>query len=437
MSARTAPRVAGCVAAGSLALMAGGLILAYVDRHLVPAGVTSWDVSDVFGDVMNMAIPVMGFVLASRRPGNRIGWLALAAGLTLGLGRFADQYEQRALVAAPGSVPAGLTALWVSAWIWPISLALVAFSFLLFPTGRLRSRRWRPAAWFVGAVFALSTAALMAGATREWANPSASFQQLAGPPVLAAMLICFPAALVVSGSAIVVRFARSEGEERLQLKWFAAAAVLVVATFIALILTNSNSVAVAILNNLALLCLDAAIAIAVLKYRLYEIDRIISRTLAYTIVTGLLVGLYTGLVLLATGVLSFSSPVAVAASTLVAAALFSPLRRRVQRAVDRRFNRARYDADQMVAAFAARLKDTVDPGAVQADLASVVQRALEPAHISTWVYNGGQDRGPVSSSLPRMPGSLPRATSKSTSRSTRSSLYDFSRPCTWIAGPWT
>src|SRR5204863_1203862 len=142
-------------------------------------------------------------------------------------------------------------------------------------------------------------------------------------------------------------------------------------------------------NNLALLCLDAAIAIAVLKYRLYEIDRIISRTLAYTIVTGLLVGLYAGLVLLATEGLSFSSPVAVAASTLVAAALFSPLRRRVQRAVDRRFNRARYDADQMVAAFSARLKDAADLDAVRADLTSVVQRALEPAHVSVWIDSHG------------------------------------------------
>ena len=390
MSARTARWVAGCAAAGSLALMAGGLILAYVDRHLVPANVTNWDFSDVFGDVVNMAIPVGGFVLASRRPRNPIGWLNLAAALTLGLRSFADQYEQRALVAAPGSLPAGLWALWVSTWIWPISLAMLAFLFLLFPTGRLRSRRWRPAAWFVGAVFALSTVALMAGATREWANPSASFSQLVNPPVLAAMVICFPAALVVSGSAIVVRFARSAGEERLQLKWFAAAAVLVVATFIALILTNSDSVVVAILTNLALLCLNAAIAIAILKYRLYEIDRIISRTLAYTIVTGLLVGLYAGLVLLATRVLSFSSPVAVAASTLVAAALFSPLRRRVQRVVDRRFNRARYDADQMVTAFAARLKDSVDLDAVQADLASAVQRALEPAHVSMWMNNRRQ-----------------------------------------------
>jgi hypothetical protein len=390
MKARTAGWVAGCAAAGSLALMAGGLILAYVDRHLVPANVTNWDFSDVFGDVVNMAIPVGGFVLASRRPGNRMGWLALAAALTLGLRSFADQYEQRALVAAPGSLPSGPAALWVSEWIWPIALALAAFMFLLFPTGRLRSRRWRPAAWFVGAVFALSTAAVMAGAAREWAHPSASFSQLVSPPVLAAMVICFLAALVVSGSAIVVRFARSTGEERLQLKWFAAAAVLVVATFIALILTNSNSAAAAILNNLALLCLNVAIAIAVLKYRLYEIDRIISRTLAYTIVTSLLVGLYAGLVLLATRVLSFSSPVAVAASTLVAAALFSPLRRRVQRAVDRRFNRARYDADQTVTAFAARLKDSVDLDAVQGDLASAVQRALEPAHVSLWMNNGRQ-----------------------------------------------
>jgi hypothetical protein len=393
MRARTAGLVAGCVAAGSLALMAGGLILAYVDRHLVPASVTYWDFSDVFGDVVNMALPVGGFILASRRPGNRIGWLALAAGLTLGLRSFADTYEQRALVAAPGSWPAGPAALWVSEWIWIVSLGLAAFLFLLFPTGRLRSRRWRPAARFVGAVFALSAAAVMAGAAREWAHPSASFGQLVSPPALAAMVIGFLAALVVSGSAIVVRFARSTGEERLQLKWFAAAAVLVVATFIALILTNSNSAVAAILSNLALLSLNAAITIAVLKYRLYEIDRIISRTLAYTIVTGLLVGLYAGLVLLATEVLSFSSSVAVAASTLAAAALFSPLRRRVQRAVDRRFNRARYDADQMVTAFAARLKDAVDLDAVQGDLASLVQRALEPAHLSLWVNNGRQAPG--------------------------------------------
>ena len=127
------------------------------------------------------------------------------------------------------------------------------------------------------------------------------------------------------------------------------------------------------------------IGVGILKYRLYEIDRIISRTLAYALVTGLLIGAYAGLVLLATDVLALASPVAVAASTLVAAALFSPLRRRVQRVVDRRFNRARYDADKTVAAFAARLKDAVDLDAVRDDLSGVVHQALEPAHVSVWI----------------------------------------------------
>jgi len=129
----------------------------------------------------------------------------------------------------------------------------------------------------------------------------------------------------------------------------------------------------------------ASMGVAIFKYRLYEIDRIISRTLAYAIVTGLLVGVYAGLVLLATRILSFHSTVAVAAATLAAAALFNPLRRRVQLRVDRRFNRARYDADQMVAAFAARLNDAVDLDSVRDDLAGVVQQALEPAHLSVWV----------------------------------------------------
>ena len=212
---------------------------------------------------------------------------------------------------------------------------------------------------------------------------------LTGPTALLFPITGFliSAALLVSGAALVVRFAKSSGEERLQLKWCAAAALLLVAVFVASIWLNL--VAVNVLQSLAFLCLYTAIAIAVLKYRLYDIDRIISRTLAYAIVTGLLVGVYAGLVLLATEVLQLKSPVAVAGSTLVAAALFSPLRSRVQRAVDQRFNRARYDADQMAAAFAARLKDAVDLDAVQADLASVVQRALEPAHVSVWMKRRG------------------------------------------------
>jgi hypothetical protein len=151
--------------------------------------------------------------------------------------------------------------------------------------------------------------------------------------------------------------------------------------------TSAPRAVQAVFNGAAIgiAALPASVGVAILKYRLYDIDRLISRTLAYAIVTGLLVGVYAGLVLLTTQVFRVHTPVAVAASTLAAAALFNPLRRRVQRAVDRRFNRARYDADKTAAAFAARLKDAVDLDAVQADLAGVVAMALEPAHVSVWM----------------------------------------------------
>jgi hypothetical protein len=379
--------VAGCAAAGSVALLGAGLVLAYVDRHLVPASLANWTVSNISGQVVSMAVPVTGFVLASRRPENRIGWLFLVAGLALGLSGFSNPYALHALVAHRGSWPAGQVFAWLSNWIWMIAVAALAFLFLLFPTGQLRSRRWRPAAWFAGGASALAAVCAVIAASTEWAHPFA----LSGPGspggVTAFLLlmtnVLVSAALLVSVVALVVRFAKSSGEERLQLKWCAAAALVLVAVFVASIWVNSA--AVNILQSLALLCLWTAIATAVLKYRLYAIDQIISRTLAYAIVTGLLVGLYAGLVLLATDVLSLHSTVAVAAATLAAAALFSPVRRRVQRVVDRRFNRARYDADTTVALFAAHLKDAVNLDSVQDDLASVVQQALESAHVSLWI----------------------------------------------------
>jgi hypothetical protein len=384
VSPGTAQRVAGCAAAVSVALIAGGLVLSYVDRQLVPASLTSWTVSGVSGQVVNVAVPVAGFVIASRRPENRIGWLFLVAGLGLGLAGFASPYAQHALIVDPGSLPAGRLFGWLSNWIWVIPTAMLAFLFLLFPTGRLRSRRWRPAAWFVGGVFALIMVWLLIGATRLWAHPFSQFSP-AGPSALMWRMIGFliSAALLVSVVAIIVRFVKSAGEERLQLKWCTAAALVLAVVFVASIWLNSAAVNVA--QSLAFLCLWAAIAIAVLKYRLYDIDRIISRTLAYAIVTGLLVGIYAGLVLLATRVLSVHTPVAVAASTLAAAALFSPLRRRVQQVVDRRFNRARYDADRTIAAFAARLNDAVDLDTIRGDLVAVAQQVLEPAHASVWI----------------------------------------------------
>jgi hypothetical protein len=157
--ARTARWVAGCAAAGSVALIGGGLALAYLDRHLLSASLTNWTVSNVSGQVVNVAVPVTGFVLASRRPENRIGWLFLVAGLGLATVSFANPYALHALVADPGSLPARRALAWLGYWIWQIPVAMLAFLFLLFPTGYVRSRRWLPAAWFVGVAFALATGA--------------------------------------------------------------------------------------------------------------------------------------------------------------------------------------------------------------------------------------------------------------------------------------
>ena len=211
-----------------------------------------------------MAVPVAGFVLASRRPENRIGWLFLVAGLTLGLSGFSNQYALHALVAVPGSLPAGRAVGWLLNAIWMIPVATLAFLLLLFPTGHLRSRHWRLAAWFMGGAFALITVWLLIVATQFWQHPFTPPSQATGLTALLSHMtgLLISAALLVSGAALVVRFAKSSGEERLQLKWCATAALLLVVVFVASIWLNSA--AVNVLQSLAFLCLYTAIAIAVL-----------------------------------------------------------------------------------------------------------------------------------------------------------------------------
>jgi hypothetical protein len=210
-----------------------------------------------------------------------------------------------------------------------------------------------------------------------------------GLPVLA--VIPFWVAWIVRQVAC---FRRAHGDVREQYKWFTAGAAISLVGIVVLTVAESNggSGLAGVANTVAIYATGVAfplgMGVAILRYRLYEIDRIISRTLAYAIVTGLLVGVYAGLVLLATRVLGFTGSVSVAASTLAAAALFAPLRGRVQRIVDHRFNRARYDADRTIAAFAARLQGAVDLDTVRADLTGVVGSALEPAHVSLWVAGG-------------------------------------------------
>jgi signal transduction histidine kinase len=376
--------VAGCAALGSVALGAGALALAYVDRHRVPAGLTAWDFSTVFGGVANLAVPVVGFVLASRRPGNRVGWLLLVGSLALGLGGFASAYALHALVADPGSLPAGRAFAWLSSWIWVVAIAVLAFVFLLFPTGRLRSRRWRPAAWLVGGAFTCTGVVLLVHATGVWSEPFGPASRGGSPLLLAAIVILVVAALVVSVVAVVVRFARSVGEERLQLKWFAAAAVLVVATFIPSMVTNS--VVAAVLSNLAFLCLWAAIGVAVLKYRLYEIDVVISKAVLYGSLAVFITAVYAGLVV-GVGTLAGGrdSPLLAALAAAVVAVAVQPARQWAGRLANRVVYGRRATPYQVLSEFAQRIGGTYSSEEVLPQMAQIVAAGTGAERVVVWL----------------------------------------------------
>jgi uncharacterized membrane protein YidH (DUF202 family) len=349
----------------------------------------------VAGPAFIVAFATVGALLAWKRPRNPIGWLLSGSGLAYALGGFSQL-----LIHFPRTRTLGN---WLG-WTWLFGLGLCVFVVLLFPAGSLPSRRWQPVAWAAGAglsgwVLSNAFAPMIISADTPTPNPvgvtGAPGKILTGLAGASAALLA--AAALAALLSLVFRYRRAQAAERAQLRWLVYAGALIVVAFLAETLAAKMVGPGAAATNLqnamgsgAAALIPVAIGIAVLRYRLYDIDRIISRTVAYAIVTGLLVGVYAGLVLLATRVVRVHTPVAVAAATLAAAALFTPVRRRVQRRVDRRFNRARYDADQIAAAFAARLKDTVDLGSVREDLTGIVSRALEPAHVSVWI--SGQRR---------------------------------------------
>ena len=391
------------------ALVLGGLVLALVIADVPLAGLAHQSMDASGGSLpvwISAGFGVVGFVVAWRKPGNPLGWVILALAGFFALSEDASFYAVADYRLRHGGLPLGWVALLAQPG-WAPGIVLLGLLFLLFPDGRPPSPRWRwvlwvyftvAMLWIIGA-FILTVGAIIGHHTQV--DPSGNLLILDNNSAQSAAWwnvvtnVFFPLlALCWLGSlgGQVLSYRRSSGERRQQLKWLmSGSAIAGVSILISGPLLGTTSGILRFAGDIATagsLAIPLSIGVAVFKYRLFDIDRIISRTLAYAIVTGLLVGVYAAIVLLARQVVSLTTPVAVAASTLAAAALFNPLRRRVQRAVDRRFNRARFDADAAVAAFAARLKDAVDPDAARAELLDVVHRSLEPAHISVWIRPG-------------------------------------------------
>jgi hypothetical protein len=351
------------------------------------------------------AYPTVGAVIIARQSHNRIGWLCCAVGLLLGPAFFGQDYAWYALLHEPG-LPGGWAMAWLGQWPWSIAVGLLWFLLLLFPNGHLVSPRWRPVAWalavdiaalWVWAAFAPRP--LEAIGLEHLTNPLGLQQAEAAFTLL--IEIAFPIAAllaVLSVASMVVRFRRARGAERQQLKWFTYAATLVTLGWLVFFAAGLERLLppllVLIFGDIWLAGIPVAIGIAVLRYRLYDIDRIINRTLVYGLVTAVLGLGYAGAVLLLGqlfgGVTNDPPSWAVAAATLAVAALFQPARYRVQAAVDRRFNRRKYDAAQTVEAFTARLRDEVDLDTLSAELLTVVDQTMQPTTASLWLQSSVQ-----------------------------------------------
>jgi hypothetical protein len=352
---------------------------------------------------------VVGLVLAMRRPGHAIGWLFVAMGLVAAVQAFAVEYAIWALVTAPGSLPAASWMAWLATWTWALNLPALGLLLLLFPDGRVPSPRWRVVPWLLGVTVAGVTVWVMLRpdpidlGVAKTTNPAGvaalghpAIQTVGLVPSFLALLTLFVGS-VACALAPFVRRRRADPIERQQLKWLAFVAGgsgLVGAT--GFLMAGSASSTATVVGRLLLVValvgvavgIPVAVGLAILRYRLYDIDRVINRTLVYALLTAVLGLGYAGVVLILgqlSGVGEGTPSWAVAVATLGVAALFQPLRRRIQQAVDRRFNRRRYDTARTIEAFSARLREQIDLDTLTGELLGVVDLTMQPTQVSVWL----------------------------------------------------
>jgi hypothetical protein len=399
MSTRTATRLAWSLWGLALTLTVLALLLLALNlSHPHTHTFDSW-----LDSTLNAVFfSTVGAIVASHRSENLVGWLLCLYGLAQSIDLFSAQYAIYALLAQPNSLPAGEAFAWVYSWLLPIIIGFSVFFVLLFPTGRLPSRRWRWLGWltmafvFVGAISGAFTSGPIDGL-----GPIRNPLGIVGFSNAYTAIIYTMVALVLlvaAASSVFVRLRRAIGVERQQIKWFAyAAAATVIGLVLAYVIPEMIDVPLwfeRIGYTILLVLIPAmpiSIGIAILRYRLYDIDLIINRTLVYGSLTAILAGVYFGSVTATQALFSILTDqqelpqLVVVTSTLVIAALFNPLRRRIQSFIDRRFYRAKYDAGKTLEAFSVKLRDETDLEALNEDLVGVVRETMQPAYVSLWL----------------------------------------------------
>jgi hypothetical protein len=385
MSARASSWIAWSVCAVTLLVLALSMVLIALGwSTTLPSGWTSWrDQTVSLAGIIGA--PILGGLIASRRPRNSYGWLWLGFGLGLTLQSLAIPYEAYALVVEPGSLRAPRTISHVLELGGQVALTIAPLLMLMFPTGRLPSRRWRPLAWT-----STTAGAILLFLVLSFDNPD----QVGGAIAIVTIVVVYVlfSALLLCALSIVIRYRRASGAERQQLKWFALAAVVIGVVVAGHLLFLDLLLPEAILNLLdaaTITCLYVAVGIAILRYRLYDIDIIINRTLVYGSLTVTLVLVYFGSVVglqyILRALTGQESQLAIVASTLVIAALFNPLRRRIQNFIDHSFYRRKYDAAKTLEAFSAKLRDETDVDILNSELLSTVRETIQPEHVSLWL----------------------------------------------------
>jgi signal transduction histidine kinase len=392
--------VAGSVGAITVALMVGGLVLLFVDRHAqLPSEVLSWTLQDVLDSAVNLGTPLLGMLLVIRRPENRIGWLFLGVGLALGISQFAGAYATHALRVDPGSVPGGNLAGWLTNVLWPLPFTALIFLFLWFPTGQVLSPKWRPVALFTVVLFGVLEMIALVAAFAVWNDPFTNGDLGPGLPntivktLFVVAIVAVPITLLTAFASAAVRFKGSRGDERLQLKWFATAAAFTAIVFATTTAFGGDSVLFSVLTDVGLTCLYVAIATAILKYRLYDIDVVIGKTVVFATLVAFITVVYVGLVVgIGTLVGNDRSPLLSAIAAALVAVAFQPVRQRARRFANRVVYGRRATPYEVLADFTARASETYSTEDVLPRMAHILADGVGATQARVWLRVGSELR---------------------------------------------